>query len=63
MGQSTSLINLDLFYAFLLTAQQESTGERVREVEIDVFLMNGYKITVSASSNERSYSILEVLVK
>uniref|UniRef100_A0A0V0G6X8 Putative sorting nexin-17 n=1 Tax=Triatoma dimidiata TaxID=72491 RepID=A0A0V0G6X8_TRIDM len=59
VGQSTSIINIDLFYAFLLTAQQESTGERVRDVTIDVFLMNGYKITVSSSSNERSYSILE----
>ncbi|KAK9506378.1 hypothetical protein O3M35_008329 [Rhynocoris fuscipes] len=59
VGQSTSPINLDLFYAFLLTAQQESTGERIKDIILDVYLMNGYKISVSASSNERSYSILE----
>ncbi|BES94589.1 Hypothetical protein NTJ_07398 [Nesidiocoris tenuis] len=59
VGQSYNVPVKELFYAFLLTAQQESTLERVREVDLDVFLMNGYKISVTANSNERSNAVLE----
>ncbi|KAF6211282.1 hypothetical protein GE061_014399 [Apolygus lucorum] len=59
VGQSYNVPVKELFYAFLLTAQQESTFEKVREITLDVFLMNGYKISVSANSNDRSNYVLE----
>ncbi|XP_014250419.1 sorting nexin-17 [Cimex lectularius] len=59
VGQSYSTPCKELFNGFLLAAQQESTGERARGVSIDVFLLNGFKITVNANSNDRSNSVLE----
>lgn len=60
VGQIPQILNGELFNAFLITAQQESTGTPFHDVLLNVFLMNGYKVEVNASSNERTYSVLEV---
>ncbi|CAH1406339.1 unnamed protein product [Nezara viridula] len=59
VGQNPLILNAELFNAFLLTAQQESSGTPAHDVILNVFLMNGYKVEVDASSNERTYSVLE----
>lgn len=53
-------MNTEIFNGFLLSAQQESSPEKCQEVLLDVFLMNGYRISINARTNERSEQILEV---
>lgn len=59
VGQDRVLSNCELFNGFLLTAQQETRGP-VENVVLEVFLMNGHKISLNVNSNERSDHILEV---
>lgn len=59
VGQTPHLMNTEIFNGFLLSAQQESSPEKCQEVPLDVFLMNGYRITINARTNERSEQILE----
>ncbi|XP_075211673.1 sorting nexin-17-like isoform X2 [Lycorma delicatula] len=59
VGQTPHLMNSELFNGFLFSAQQESFHENPQEVSLDVFLMNGYKITINANTNERTDQILE----
>ncbi|KAK6618108.1 hypothetical protein RUM44_002551 [Polyplax serrata] len=59
VGQEPILCNSELFNAFLSIAQQETSGLVVENTSIDVFLMNGYKISLNIQTNERSDHILE----
>ncbi|GFG30468.1 hypothetical protein Cfor_09310 [Coptotermes formosanus] len=59
VGQDPQLVNTDLFNGFLLSAQQETSCEKCQEVPLDVFLMNGYKISLSIMTTERSDQVLE----
>ena len=60
VGQDPQLVNTDLFNGFLLSAQQETSCVKCQEVPLDVFLMNGYKISLSIMTTERSDQVLEV---
>ena len=60
VGQDPQLVNADLFNSFLLSAQQETSCVKCQEVPLDVFLMNGYKISLSIMTTERSDQVLEV---
>lgn len=60
VGQEPILSNSELFNGFLLTAQQETSGHVTENATLDVFLMNGYKISLNIQTNERSDQILEV---
>lgn len=57
MTQSNLLRNCDLVISFLLQAQQESFGEDVRDVSIDIFLMNNVQTSITISTND-SYSVV-----
>ncbi|KDR21557.1 sorting nexin-17 [Zootermopsis nevadensis] len=59
VGQDPRLVNTDLFNGFLLSAQQETSCEKSQEVPLDVFLMNGYKISLNVVTTERSDQVLE----
>lgn len=59
VGQDPQLVNADLFNGFLLSAQQETSCVKCQEVPLDVFLMNGYKISLSIMTTERSDQVLE----
>lgn len=59
VGQAPHLMNTEIFNGFLFSAQQESFHDKCQEVSLDVFLMNGYKITINANTNERTDQILE----
>ena len=60
VGQDPQLVNADLFNGFLLSAQQETSCVKCQEVPLDVFLMNGYKISLNIMTTERSDQVLEV---
>lgn len=49
----------NLLRTFLLNAQQESAFIETYETTIDVFLMNGYRISVNLSTTECSSKVLE----
>ncbi|EEB20430.1 Sorting nexin-17, putative [Pediculus humanus corporis] len=59
VGQEPTLCNSELFNSFLSIAQQETSGLVIENTSINVFLMNGYKITLKVLTNERSDHILE----
>lgn len=60
VGQDPQLVTTDLFNGFLLSAQQETSCEKCQEVPLDVFLMNGYKVSLNVMTTERSDQVLEV---
>lgn len=63
IGQDPVLSKSNLLRSFLLNAQQESAFIEAYETTIDVFLMNGYRITVDISTTECSMKVLEKALK
>lgn len=63
VGQTPELMNCGVFSGFLLAAQLESNEEYNREISIEVYLLNGYSVTINCNINESSTQILEVNVK
>ncbi|CRK86367.1 CLUMA_CG000078, isoform A [Clunio marinus] len=59
IGQDPVLSKSNLLRTFLLNAQQESAFIETYGTTIDVFLMNGYSITVNVSTTESSLKVLE----
>lgn len=49
----------NLLRTFLLNAQQESAFVEAYDTTVDVFLMNGYRITVNITTTECSVKVLE----
>ncbi|CAH0766323.1 unnamed protein product [Diatraea saccharalis] len=60
VGQNPILANSDLLITFLFSAQQETHGVRMHEVDIEISLMNGYRIPLSVSSIDTSSAILDI---
>lgn len=60
MGQNPALSNSDLLIAFLFSAQQETHAVRTHEVDIEISLMNGYRIPLSVSSTDSSGVLLDL---
>ena len=60
MGQHPDLVSSEIVNSFLLSAQVETCSEKTQECPLDVFLMNGYQITITVQSTERSHQVLEV---
>uniref|UniRef100_A0A0B6Y8D2 Sorting nexin-17 n=1 Tax=Arion vulgaris TaxID=1028688 RepID=A0A0B6Y8D2_9EUPU len=61
VSQDPQITNSDLFNTFLLTAQQESQTEEAEHVSLDVFLMNGFKITINLRSTDQTDDVLEAI--
>nr|CAD7395488.1 unnamed protein product [Timema cristinae] len=59
IGQDSQLVNADILNGFLLSAQQETSCEKSRQVPLDVYLMNGYKVSLNVLTTERSVQVLE----
>ncbi|XP_025088996.1 sorting nexin-17-like isoform X2 [Pomacea canaliculata] len=59
VSQDQRMGSSDIFNTFLHTAQQESQKEVPEHVTLDVFLMNGHKITVNITSTDQTDDILE----
>lgn len=60
VGQNPILANSDLLITFLFSAQQETHAVRTHEVDIEISLMNGYRIPLSVSSTDSSGTLLDL---
>ncbi|XP_037298503.1 LOW QUALITY PROTEIN: sorting nexin-17-like [Manduca sexta] len=60
VGQNPMLANSDLLITFLFSLQQESDSVKMHEVDIEISLMNGYRIPLSVSSTDSSSTILDI---
>lgn len=60
VGQIPVLANSDLLITFLFSAQQETHSVKMHEVEIEISLMNGYRIPLSVSSTDSSSTLLDI---
>lgn len=60
VGQTPILANSELLMTFLFSAQQETHSVRMHEVDIEISLMNGYRIPLSVSSTDSSSTILDI---
>ncbi|XP_052757683.1 sorting nexin-17 isoform X2 [Galleria mellonella] len=60
VGQNPVLANSDLLITFLFSAQQETHSVKMHEVDIEISLMNGYRIPLSVSSTDSSSTILDI---
>lgn len=63
VGQDPVLSKSNLLRTFLLNAQQESAFIEAYETSIDVFLMNGFNISINISTTESSVKVLEKALK
>ncbi|XP_071804503.1 sorting nexin-17-like [Asterias amurensis] len=61
VSQDQRVANSDLFNGFLLSAQKETRKEKPVEAKLDVFLMNGHKITVNIMSMDQTDDVLEAV--
>ncbi|ESO85974.1 hypothetical protein LOTGIDRAFT_235573 [Lottia gigantea] len=59
LSQDVKICNSDIFNGFLLNAQQETQKEAPEKVTLNVFLMNGHKITVNINSTDQTDDVLE----
>ncbi|CAG4977964.1 unnamed protein product [Parnassius apollo] len=60
VGQNPILAYSDILITFLFSAQQETHCVRVHEVDIEISLMNGYRIPLSVSSTDSSGTVLDI---
>lgn len=60
IGQNPVVNNSGMLNGFLLNAQQETIGGPSNNEFMDIFLMNGCKITINVSTGDHSGSVLEV---
>uniref|UniRef100_A0A182MY18 PX domain-containing protein n=1 Tax=Anopheles dirus TaxID=7168 RepID=A0A182MY18_9DIPT len=58
VGQDPVLCRSELLRAFLLNAQQESSYTECSEVTLDVYLMNGYRISASVYTTDCTGKVL-----
>ncbi|OWR50289.1 putative sorting nexin [Danaus plexippus plexippus] len=60
IGQNPVFANSGILITFLFSAQQETHSVRVHVVDIEVSLMNGYRIPLSVSSTDSSSTVLDI---
>lgn len=60
IGQNVAINNSEILNGFLLNAQQETVGDLSETETLDIFLMNGSKISLNVSTGEYSGGILKV---
>uniref|UniRef100_A0A182WF87 PX domain-containing protein n=1 Tax=Anopheles minimus TaxID=112268 RepID=A0A182WF87_9DIPT len=59
VGQDPVLCRSELLRAFLLNAQQESSFTECSEVTLDVYLMNGYRISANVYTTDCTSKVLQ----
>lgn len=59
IGQNIAINNSEILNGFLLNAQQETVGDLSETETLDIFLMNGSKISLNVSTREYSSEILK----
>ncbi|CAH0562621.1 unnamed protein product [Brassicogethes aeneus] len=58
VGQDSRLVSSELTIGFLLSAQQETTCEKIQEINLDVYTMNNYQIPLRVSTFDRTEQVL-----
>lgn len=58
IGQDPRLVTSELLNGFLLSAQQETNCEKRQEMTLDVFIMNGYQISLNVFTTDKSEQVL-----
>lgn len=62
IGQNIAINNSEILNGFLLSAQQETVGGPSMNETLDIFLMNGSKVSLNISTGKHSGQILKVYV-
>lgn len=60
IGQNVAINNSEILNGFLLNAQEETVGGPSKNETLDIFLMNGSKISLNVSTGEHSGQVLKV---
>lgn len=60
VGQNITINNSEILNGFLLNAQQETVGSFSENNVLDIYLMNGSKISLTVSTGEHSGVVLKV---
>lgn len=60
IGQNVAINNSKILNGFLLSAQQETADGLSEHETLDIFLMNGSKISLSISPGKHSDEVLKV---
>lgn len=63
IGQNAAVNNSGMLSGFLLNAQQETIGGSSNNEHLDVFLLNGSKITINVSTGDNSYEVVQKICK
>lgn len=63
IGQNVAINNSEILNGFLLNAQQETIGGLSESETLDIFLMNGSKISLNISTGEHSGQVLKEVYK
>lgn len=63
IGQDPIFSKSELLRTFLLNAQQESSYVQSHETTLDVYLMNGYQISVNCYTTDCTSKVLEKVAK
>ncbi|XP_070534165.1 LOW QUALITY PROTEIN: sorting nexin-17-like [Ptychodera flava] len=61
ISKSATIASGPLFNGFFLSAQQETQKQEAEDVELDVYLLNGHKITVQIMSTDQTDDVLEAV--
>ncbi|XP_071855202.1 sorting nexin-17-like isoform X1 [Apostichopus japonicus] len=59
VSQDGRIVNGDLFKGFLLSAQKETRREEPRDESLNVYLMNGNKVTIDIKSTDQTDDVTE----
>lgn len=63
IGQNVVVNNSGMLSGFLLNAQQETIGGPSNNEHLDVFLLNGCKITINVSTGDNSNEVIQKICK
>ncbi|XP_012228574.1 sorting nexin-17 [Linepithema humile] len=63
IGQNIAVNNSEILNGFLLNAQQETIGGLSQNETLDIFLMDGFKISLNVSTDEHSGEVLKKIYK
>ncbi|RLU15864.1 hypothetical protein DMN91_011620 [Ooceraea biroi] len=63
IGQNVAVNNSEILNGFLLSAQQETIGGPLEDEILDVFLMDGSKVSLNVSTAEHSGEVLKKVYK
>ena len=62
VGQNPVVNKSEVFNKFLVTRQHESSQKKVQPVLVDIYLMNGCRVSVNCNSDQSTSLVLQVLI-